>query len=548
MCLLPKKHFYKPLKMLYRYKSKWFMPPKIKIKYGLSKAKLLQKDFKRIIKKAKKKIVKGHNIRNTRVKAVVLPIQTTAIPSLAKSHESSLKKKHIKTRSVKIKVNLKRKKNAIRKYLSKLLKDNLNKNNNANKIIDIVICANVLNKFAKKTRLITKLRIIKKMLTKKNETKSLLKKRLTKTYTLASKYFSNYSALQNNIVATIAFLKKKRNFKKTRFMLNYIKTKHSLTNFNLKEKESYVYNEDILDSNFLENNLREIWGVTPTKSLSNFFLAKSKKLKKLSLQQTVTQRKKKIFIFRSKKKAKYKKNYDRMYYKKRRINFEERSYNRLNLNELKKKKLKIKRRPFTLLALNQKKPGIILDLKNLKSNLVKTTKFMLKKGYKKLLFLNAASLLKKLYQISLLNSKYQLRPVIKNTFTKFVRLLKIDLKKNRKKIKKYTRKILFYKKQKSLFYRKKKIEILNLREHFIRENQKLREEIKLYRYLWKNSPFSNYNQIKQNKLNLIITLRKQKNYFMKIMKKYPEGLQAIKERLNNHQYYTGLSLLKRKLE
>lgn len=549
MRLSLKRHFDKPLKMLYRYKSKWFMPPKIKTKYGLSKAKLFQKDLKRITRKIKNKLLKEQSTKKKRTKMAKFSIQTTAIPSLVIAPQNSFfRKKYIKIKVLKTRINLKKKKYTIKKYLKKILKDHLDINSKANKITAIVKCSNLLNKFAKKTRLLAKLRNIKKLLNKKNEIKYNLKKRLINNYTMTSKYFSNYSTLQNNIVATVAFLKKKRNMKKSHLLLNYIKNKQGLTIFRLKEKESYVYNQDILDSNFLENNLREIWGVTPAKSLSDFFLSKVKRPIKSSLYQTVARKKKKNYIFRSKKKAKYKKNHDKMYYKKRRINFEERSYNRLNLNELKKKKLKVKRRQFTLLNLNQKRPGIFSDLKNLKGNLIKTTRIMLKKGSKKLLFLNSTNLIKKLYQISLLKSKYQLRPIIKSTFRRFIRLLKRVLKKNRKKIRKYTRKILFFKKQKGLFYRKKKIEILNFREHIIRENHRLREEIKLYRYIWKNSPFFNYNKVKQSKLNQIISLRKQRSKFLKVIKKYPEGMSAIKERLNNHQYYTGLSLLKRRLE
>lgn len=549
MCLLLKKHFYKPLKMLYRYKSKWYMPPKIKTKYGLSKANLLQKNFKRINKKNRVKSLKNQ-INEKKLKGPSFAITANAIPTLIKQKNNfSFKKKYIKTKFTKVKFNIKKKKRTIKKYLNKILKDNLDLNAKSKKIIDIVNSTQLLNKFETKVRALTNISQIRNLITNKNIAKRTLKKRLINSYTLISKYFSNYSVLQSNILTTIALLRKKKKFKKANLMFNYLKIKQNLLTFHLNEKESFAYNEDILDSNFLENNLREIWGITPAKRLSDYFLSKIRKRQKTALYQIIkSKHKKKAFQFRVKKKGKYKKNYDKMYYKKRRINFQERSYNRLGMNDVKKKTLKMKRRPFSLLHFKQKKEGRLLDLKHVKENLITNFKLISKKGKKKILFLNPDFLLKKLHQMFLAKNKFQLHPVIKTKFKQFVRLLKLELKGNSKKIKKYTKKILFYKKQKGLLYRKKKIEILNLREYFIRENHKLREEIKSYRYAWKNSPFFNYNKGKHNKLSLIVELRKQKNHFSNILKKYPEGIAALKDRIKRNQYYTGLSLLKRKLE
>lgn len=49
------------------------------------------------------------------------------------------------------------------------------------------------------------------------------------------------------------------------------KTKSTYFSF---KRRSFAYNGDILDSNFLENNLREIWGITPAKRLSDYFYQK----------------------------------------------------------------------------------------------------------------------------------------------------------------------------------------------------------------------------------------------------------------------------------
>jgi len=333
-------------------------------------------------------------------------------------------------------------------------------------------------------------------------------------------------------------------------MLNYLKYKQALITFKLKEKERHVYNDEILDSNFLENNLREIWGKNPTKNLSEHFLIRMKKLKNHGRRNTQLSQQniKKAFQFRLKKKGKYKKNYDKMYYKKKRIIFEERSYNRTSLNEVKRRTLKMKRHRLSLLNLNVKKEGVIFNVEHLKQNILNNTKIRYKTRKKKILFLNPIRLLQKLKLQRLIKKKSQLRPIIKNKFILFTRLLKLELKKNNKKIKQYTKKIMFLKKQSGLFYRKKKIEALNFREYFIRENQKLRDEIKLYRYYWQNSSLFNYNKIKQKKLNLIVDLRKQKKHLFNLMQKYPEGMLALKERIKKNQYYTGLSLLKRKLE
>lgn len=548
MCLLLKKHFYRPLKMLYRYKSKWYMPPKVKTKFGLAKAKLLQKDYRKIYKKNRIKLMKElEKVKSTSNRAD-LTISAVTIPTLLKEKQKlSYKKKYTRTKITKIKLELKKKKRTIKKYLNNLFNENADTNSKINKIKDLVHCVIILNQFTMKTRSLTNLFLLKNLVQKKNDANLLLKKRLNNKYALSLNYFFNYTTLQNNILITAALLRKKKKMKKTYFIFKFLKIKQALIIFKLKEKENHVYNEAILDSNFLENNLREIWGKNPTKNLSDYFLAKIKNYK--SVIRFFKRDTKKTFQFRLKKKSKYKKNYDKMYYKKKRIIFEERSYNRTGFHEIKHKTLKMKRRPLSLLNLSVKKEGVLLTVDQTRKDILANTKAICKiRKKKKILFLNPVRLLQKLEQQRSLKKKSDLRPVIKTKFKIFNRLIKLELKKNNKIIKKYTRKILFLKKQKGLFYRKTKIEILNLREHFIRENQKLRDEIKLYRYYWKNSPFFNYNRIKQNKLNITVALRKQKNHLFNLMSKYPEGISAFKERIKNNQYYTGLSLLKRKLE
>lgn len=551
MCLSLKKHFYRPLKMLYRYKSKWYMPPKIKSKFGLTKAKLLQKDYKKILKKNRNKLLKELKIPLTHASKTNLVINNNIVPALLKEKQKfSYKKRYAKAKFIKIKLGQKKKKLTIKKYLNKIFSENSNTKNNLNKISDLVRCVNVINKFISKTRSLTNLLLLKNLIQRKADNRLILKKRLINTYTLTSKYFFNYTTLQNNILITAALLKKKKNLKKNYLMLNYLKYKQALVAFKLKEKEHYVYNDEILDSNFLENNLREIWGKNPAKNLSDHFLIRMKNLKNYGRKNTLLSQRniKKAFQFRLKKKGKYKKNYDKMYYKKKRIIFEERSYNRTSLHEVKRRTLKMKRHALSLLNLNVKKEGVIYNVEQVKQNILNNYRISYKMRKKKILFLNPARLLQKLKLQRLKKKKSQLRPLIKKKFILFTRLLKLELKKNNKKIKQYTKKIMFLKKQKGLAYRKKKIETLNFREYFIRENQKLRDEIKLYRYYWQNSSLFNYNQIKQKKLNLIVGLRKQKKHLFNLMQKYPEGMLALKERIKNNQYYTGLSLLKRKLE
>lgn len=109
LCVITKETFYKPLKMLYRYKSKWYMPPKIKTKYGLSKANLLQKNFKRINKKNRVKSLKNQ-INEKKLKGPSFAITANAIPTLIKQKNNfSFKKKYIKTKFTKVKFNIKKK-------------------------------------------------------------------------------------------------------------------------------------------------------------------------------------------------------------------------------------------------------------------------------------------------------------------------------------------------------------------------------------------------------------------------------------------------------
>lgn len=56
---------------------------------------------------------------------------------------------------------------------------------------------------------------------------------------------------------------------------------------------------------------------------------------------------------------------------------------------------------------------------------------------------------------------------------------------------------------------------MNERDLFIRENQKLRDEISQFKYIWKTSSLYNYDNIKQEKLNIILELRKKrKDYWI----------------------------------
>lgn len=86
-------------------------------------------------------------------------------------------------------------------------------NAKSKKIIDIVNSTQLLNKFETKVRALTNISQIRNLITNKSIAKRTLKKRLINSYTLISKYFSNYSVLQSNILTTIALLKKKK-FKK----------------------------------------------------------------------------------------------------------------------------------------------------------------------------------------------------------------------------------------------------------------------------------------------------------------------------------------------
>lgn len=83
-------------------------------------------------------------------------------------------------------------------------------NAKSKKIIDIVNSTQLLNKFETKVRALTNISQIRNLITNKNIAKRTLKKRLINSYTLISKYFSNYSVLQSNILTTIALLRKKK--------------------------------------------------------------------------------------------------------------------------------------------------------------------------------------------------------------------------------------------------------------------------------------------------------------------------------------------------
>lgn len=545
MCLLLKKHFYRPLKMLYRYKSKWYMPKRTQQMFGSSKAKHLQKDKHKLEKKMKNQIVKVNKSKRnvTERENITINIKPQL---LTKKQGNFFRKKLPRIKITKSVLKLRNKKKLLKLYLTRTLNKEQSSDNYLQRLNLMLNSLNILKKYKQKIKAIKTLDNIKKIVLAKYMQNQILKKRLKNTLGFSNKYYLNYPAMQNNILTTISLINRRKKLKKIYSMLNYLKVKQSLHTYLLNQKEINVYNEDILDSNFLEPNLREIYGITPARDLSDYYISNLKKtLKNKAITSHATI--KKALRFRLKKKNKYKKIRDKMYYKKRRISFGERSYNRLGLNDIKHTKLKWKKSAFSLLTTTVKKENNFYQGESFNSKVKNAIKIYYKKKIK-LLFLHPQNLIKKLRQNLLLRSKVLITPIIKKSFERFTHLLKLQLRKNNKIIKKYTRRILFFKKQKGIYYKKKKIEVLNLRDLYIRENQKLREELKAYKYMWKTSSLLNLNQTKQSKLNLIIELRKKKRGLFNILKKYPEGFLAFKERLKMNQYYTGLSLLKRKLE
>ena len=260
MCLLQKKHFVRPLKMLYRYKSKWYMPPKIKIAFSLSKAKGMLKGLKKIKKTQRNKLLKEMPEGKKKHDEIHHLIKKAMIPSLLKEkHTYPARKKYNKYKILKRNFFLKKKKAIIKNYLTKVLSKNFNPNEKFKKIDSIKHSLNVLNLFYQKFKLIRKIDAIKKQVLYKNKQANILKKRINHTYGFSKKYYLYYSSFQKKILATISLLSKKKKMKRGYLMLNLLKAKQSLILFKLKEKENYVYNEAILDSNFIEPELRENW-------------------------------------------------------------------------------------------------------------------------------------------------------------------------------------------------------------------------------------------------------------------------------------------------
>lgn len=550
MCLLQKKHFYRPLKMLYRYKSKWYMPPKLKDLYGVSKAKANIKEIKRARKRIQNKLLKNIPSEINHENGLTLSLKKGSLPVLLKQKQTSVfRKKYNRYKTLKKKLQLRKKKNILKKYFNKLLSKKTGDHNaTSQKLIEMGNNLTLLNLYYQKNNLIRKLENIKRIVLNRHAQHEGLKKRFKNTFGSIINYYLTYTTMQKIILAVNTLIKRKKKIRKTIRIFNFLKAKQSLGAYSLKEKENYIYNDDILDSNFMEPELRENLGVNPAINLVNYF--KKTISTKQPFNHAFIKKNKKIY-FRVKKKNNYKKYKDRYYSKKRRIIFADRSYNRLGLNDVKHLRLKWKRNPFSLINTTVRKSGLgnKTKIEELLLIIKKAAKRIYKKRKKKgLVFVSPSNLINKLHTNYLINTKMALRMKIKREFKALIQLFKIELKKNRKKIRKFTRKIMYLKKHRGLIYRKIKIQVLNLRELIIRENQKLRQEIKAYRYTWKNSPFFNYDFSKTNKLKLMIETRKQKRNFLKIMGKYPEGAVALKARLQMSQYYTGLPLLKRRLE
>lgn len=554
MCLLLKKRFVRPLKMLYRYKSKWYMPPKTKQEYGKHRAALLNKDLTKFLKKERKRLIKNKNVPTSKLenKVNINYINLTNKLTLFKQKQNIKKKHYARLKSAKESLNLNKKKELLKQHIKYLLSPKTNSNTMINNLTELNDAILLLKRYQYQTVLLKKRPFLTKKINYKKNALRTLKKRIRNGVSFAINFFSSYVPMQKNIIAPTLLLNKEKKMLKLKKLLHYIKMKESLGLYSIKEKETYAYNYDLFDANFIEKNIRINWGMVPAKNLSDYFITRitNKLINKIDNAKLtgkanlLARLKLKIKV----KKNKYKKIKDRTFMRKKRINFAEKTYNRFNFSDVKNKlSIKWKRNNFSFINITHKTNGFINKGINEIENYFNSQSFFLRKKKIKLGFLSSINIINKLKKQILVKSKTGIRIIARSQFRILVNLLKFELKKNSKKIKKITRKINLYKRRKDIKSRKKKIDLLSFRDLFIRENQQLREEIKSFRYIWKNSSMYNYDSDKQNKLNLLLLFRKYKKNLLKVLNNYPEGFDAFKSRLKTGQYYTGFSLLKRKL-